>query len=125
MRKHLYSGITLLVTLAIVILSLVNRLPPGPDISDLDKAEHALAYMVLALFATLALKAWGYGSMSFLPVLIYCAALGGGLEIIQSHVGRTMEWADFIADTLGAGAGILAARLFFSVSSGTRSPHRR
>jgi hypothetical protein len=43
------------------------------------------------------------------------AALGGGLEIIQTLVGRDGEWGDFFANDLGALLGLALAAAYLAV----------
>jgi VanZ family protein len=42
-------------------------------------------------------------------------ALGGGLEILQSLVGRDGEWGDFIANDLGILLGMVVAAAYLAV----------
>jgi VanZ family protein len=78
--------------------------PSPPHEAELlwDKAEHFIAYFGLALMATLF---WGI-RRSLALVFLAVVALGGILEILQAYVGRDAEWADMLADTLGAMAGL-------------------
>jgi len=124
MKKKLYAGVTLFLIFTIVYLSIAS-VPAGPSISGFDKLGHGAAYMVLALFLSLSLREWGLGIRGVYLTLLICAFLGGGLEIVQSQVGRAMEWADFAADLVGAVLGILTARLFSLVVLKTRKLHRR
>lgn len=124
MKRFIYSTITAVVIFLIVFLS-VTSLPAGPSFSHLDKLEHAFAYFVLALSMHLTLKQWGVGSKSFAVVLLFSIALGGGLEILQSQIGRMMDLADFAADFIGALSGLLIGRLFSSASLKTRWQRKR
>ena len=73
---------------------------PGPWMWD--KAAHFTAYFGLCLLATLG---WGL-RRSLVWVFLAVVALGGGLEILQTIVGRDGEWGDFFANDLGALAGL-------------------
>ena len=61
-----------------------------------DKAQHALAFMVLTGWALLL---WPYAPMR---VALSMMAYGAGLELAQWAVGwRFAEWADLAADAVG------------------------
>jgi hypothetical protein len=61
-----------------------------------DKAQHALAFMVLTGWALLL---WLYAPMR---VALSMLAYGAGLEVAQWAVGwRFAEWADLAADAVG------------------------
>ncbi len=93
-------------TLGIFWLSLTSS-PPDFDETVLgwDKAQHALAYGVLAFVAgrlfsmgwLTAIKAWGFA-------FLYAIVVGGILEVLQAiaGTGRTCEWGDLVADATGA-----------------------
>lgn len=99
------AGITsLLVALAIAILSLV----PGRDLPDVnlsDKAEHAIAYMVLA-----GLICFWLGRERIVRGAIVAVGYGAVLEFAQAlaGTGRTPSLLDAGANLLGAcvGAGL-------------------
>jgi VanZ family protein len=96
--------------LAVVIWGELTPHPPrlaGPW--HWDKLDHFTAYFGLSLLATLASGLRRRLVWVFLAVV----ALGGGLEILQTLVGRDGEWGDFLANDLGAllGLGVAAAYL--------------
>jgi VanZ family protein len=97
--------LTLALALIIAILTLMP-MPPGPvGISWLDKLSHFLAFGALAVPLS-----WRYPAQ-WRAVALAVIAYGGAIEIVQPHVGRSAEWADLLADALGAFAGAwLAAR---------------
>jgi VanZ family protein len=97
--------------LAVVIWGELTPHPPRLATLLWDKAEHFIAYFGLALFASLA---WGL-KRSLFWVLAAIVALGGALEIIQFFVGRDAEWGDFLANSLGAVAGLGVAVAYLSV----------
>jgi glycopeptide antibiotics resistance protein len=49
----------------------------------------------------------------FLLMGVLLIAFGGALEIAQGamHLGRTADWFDFLANTLGVVAGLVVAAL--------------
>jgi VanZ family protein len=77
-----------------------------------DKLEHFIAYFGLAGMATLALGLRQVLGWAILGVILF----GGLLEILQGYTGRDPEVMDFVANSLGAiaglGAGVLFLRLF-------------
>jgi VanZ family protein len=89
--------------LVIVVLSLlpVTELPGG-IFNFWDKAQHALAYALLAL---LALRA--YPMHRRLNTALALLLLGGLLELAQAASGwRYGEWSDLLANGVGIGLGI-------------------
>ncbi|MBI3171901.1 MAG: VanZ family protein [Hydrocarboniphaga effusa] len=87
----------------IVWLSLTSQ-PPQP-FHLWDKAQHFLAYMVLA--------AW-FGAVChrsiFFLIVAAAAVMGIGLEVIQGGSGvRQFDAGDMVANGLGALSGVLAA----------------
>jgi uncharacterized protein YfiM (DUF2279 family) len=82
----------------------------GPDGLPLDKVAHFGAYAVLAaliLRATRTPHEW----RTALVVLVVVSLFGAVDEWHQSFIPRrSMSFADWIADTLGAVCGVLAAR---------------
>jgi VanZ family protein len=88
--------------------------PHPPQAAELiwDKAEHFTAYFGLAAMATLALGLRRALAWALLGVI----ALGGLLEILQGMLGRDMELGDFIANTIGAVAGLCVAVIFIKVT---------
>jgi len=93
--------------LAVVAWGELTPHPPhlADEIFGWDKAEHFTAYFGLALLASLG---WGL-RRSLIWIFLGVLAIGGGLEILQTLVGRDGEWGDMLANTLGAIAGTLLA----------------
>jgi VanZ family protein len=93
----LYLGLLLLLTLAPV-----PYLKPLSSFTFWDKAEHGLAF---ALLAGLALLVWPGRPLRLWLILL---ALGGAIELLQAASGwRSGEWADWLADGIGLGLGWL------------------
>jgi VanZ family protein len=96
--------------LAVVIWGELTPHPPklaGPWLWD--KLDHFTAYFGLSLLSTLG---WGL-RRSLLWVFLAVVGLGGGMEILQTLVGRDGAWGDFLANDLGAllGLGVAVAYL--------------
>ena len=88
-----------------------------PDIPDLDKILHVLAYCVLGLSALFAVPEAVYRSrpvkISFLVVL-FCFLYGVSDEFHQSFVpGRHPAVTDVMIDSFGAMAGLILANRYY------------
>ena len=95
----------LFITLAIAgAIAVATLSPAGQSAAPLaltDKQLHALAFALLIFplaFSNLRRALWAA------PL---CLAFGALIELIQPTVGRTAEWADLAADSLGIGIGLL------------------
>lgn len=95
--------------------------PHTKPIVGLDKVVHALMYAGFA-FACL----WGYRKQfvsnglvyrrkAIVLTLIISIAYGGLTELMQEYLvkSRTGDWFDFLADSIGAGLGVLVFYIFF------------
>lgn len=87
------------------------KLALGPDGLGLDKVAHFSAYAILAalsLRATLTPRRL----TTLVAVVVGVSLLGAIDEWHQSFIpGRSMSLADWVADTAGAGLGVLAVRV--------------
>ena len=86
--------------LAMVVVTLLALLPIEhlqlPVFDWWDKAQHALAFVVLTGWALLL---WPHAAIR---VALGMLAYGAGLELAQWAVGwRFAEWADLVADAAG------------------------
>lgn len=93
---------------------------PGPDFWLVDKVWHLVGTCGLA-----ALVARALGYLGRRPALaardagLLAAALGGLLEVLQSFTRyRSADWADFLADSLGA--ALACAVLLWLQADGSR-----
>ncbi|MBI4624416.1 MAG: VanZ family protein, partial [Verrucomicrobia bacterium] len=76
----------------------------GPEIVNIDKVAH---FMVYGLLATLVCRL-GRGWRALAWALVAVSAFGATDEWHQTFVpGRSSEFADWIADTLGAALAVL------------------
>lgn len=83
-----------------------------PDVDNSDKMLHFAAYAGLGV-----LLAYGGApaAMGRRPLIAIGTLYGASDEVHQSFVpGRTPDLLDWVADTLGAIAGVLAAHRYFS-----------
>ncbi len=106
-RGHLWFGLWLGAIAVVVVACLL----PGTELPKVpvnDKVEHALAFFALSVAAVqLFLR-----GKPLAIVALGLLALGGAIELAQALLttSREMEAADFIADAIGIGAGLLLAR---------------
>lgn len=105
-RPALWAGLWMLAIAGVVVGSLLpaRDLPPVP-VSD--KFEHFAAYAVLAAGAVqLYARRLAWAAAALLLVL-----LGIGLELLQAQMalGREMDRADALANTLGVLLGLASA----------------
>lgn len=83
--------------LTICWLAFDPKPPPAADTGH-DKLSHALAFLVLAVCAVRAHPAQPLHRL-FGALL----AFGALIEVVQSRIpGRSAEWADLLADAIGA-----------------------
>jgi VanZ family protein len=77
-----------------------------PDVGTYDKVIHAFFYTVLAFWFASILQ-----RRHLLRLLLVLGAFGGLIELAQEamHLGRHAEWADLLADVIGAAAGVALA----------------
>lgn len=89
--------------MVIGVLALLPATLPLPS-TGWDKANHALAFMVLALLGA---RCW---PESRALVLLGLLAYGGAIELGQTLFTATRmgEWSDLLADALGLGIAALA-----------------
>lgn len=110
-RRDLLRGLWLACGVAIALIIVVLSVWDVQTLdapSGSDKLMHLLAYAVLAgWFCAMAPAAW-------LRCALAALALGVVLELVQSQLPtRQFEWADMVADGVGALLGVGLARLCF------------
>ena len=95
----------LLVALLIFVASSRSRVATPGVIPHLDKVAH---FSVYGLLGTLLVRTqWG-GRWAPVVALVLASLYGVSDELHQSYVpGRSMEFADWVADTAGAAVAIL------------------
>lgn len=116
-RPTVWRGLFLLWAGGVTVLSLtpVQHLPP--QVFDVwDKAQHALAFAVLAVLARLA---WPQAHTA--TVALALLAHGAAIEVAQAATGwRHGDVADWIADAVGVALGWVG----LAVASGLRATWR-
>lgn len=96
------SAVTIVLAVVIAVLTLAPMPSGGP--AGADKIYHVLAFASLAFPLPLVrprLALW---------VILGVIAYGGIIETIQPFFGRQAEWADIVADGIGAILGAVVAR---------------
>ena len=99
-RVAVGSAVTLALALIIAVLTLAPL--PAACPAGSDKVYHILAFAGLAFPLPLVrprLTIW---------VVLGVIAYGGAIEMIQPFFGRQAEWADLLADGVGAVVGAVA-----------------
>jgi VanZ family protein len=88
-------------------LSLMPTTPREVVIPHLDKLIHGSSYALLAVFAGCIFEQ----KSARRNALLWLVLFGGLLELAQGYLptGRTMEFADFIANSVGVGIGAFVA----------------
>ena len=97
----------LLLTVAVLSLMPTGYLPPQV-FSLWDKAQHAIAFGVLAVLAVLA-----YPEASRLRIALLLMGQGVLIEVLQHYGGyRFGDWQDAVADGVGVLVGLVVVRGF-------------
>lgn len=103
-RRELWLTLGWVLVLAVIYLSLTPK-PPSPDISQIDKAGHLLAYAALMGW-------WSQIERRHCRLALLFVLMGLALEIAQSFTDyRQGDVFDMAANTLGVGLGWLSVRL--------------
>jgi VanZ family protein len=89
--------------IAVFILAVVPA-PRAPRLFEWDKAEHFLAFYVLALFAAAA-----FPRRPLIVLALCLSVFGGVIELVQALplVGRDSDVWDWVTDTVAAGAALI------------------
>lgn len=99
----------LLLALSLAGVTWLATSPAPPQVADTgwDKANHLLAFALLALLAD---GAFGPAGRARLASAVGLALYGAAIEALQSQLPpRSAEWADWLADLLGIAAGLALA----------------
>jgi len=114
--------ITLLLALAIVLLSLL----PIPDIKLTEDVPLADKWTHMVMYGVLTLAIWidyrrAHQQYNVWRLLIFAVlapiAMGGTLELMQAYLTtcRSGEWLDFVANTIGVCIGSVIGILIMTV----------
>jgi len=108
-----WKVLLVLLVVAVSYLALTPH-PPARVDTGWDKLNHLLAFTALAFSASLS-----YPASRRTHVLLLCAllAFGGLIEILQLFVpGRSSEWGDLFADSIGIVCGVVVASLVLRIA---------
>lgn len=90
-------------TFGLALAMAVATLTPLPNLAPVpgsDKLHHVLAFAALSVPLSITRpNAWVW-------VALLAVLYGGAIELIQPHIGRSGEWADFWADCSGVVIGM-------------------
>lgn len=110
----LVESAALLATMGMIFLTgfltLATVSTGGSSTPHIDKVYH------LAAFACIILPCARFYWRSLVWLIPLTICLGGGIELIQPHVGRDGDWLDFLADVTGIGVGIAVGRMWSRLS---------
>ena len=86
----------------------------GPDIPYLDKALHLCNYLLFAWLFVQAIRTGRLQQREYLVLAwMYAASYGLLMEVIQGMLPwRSADWADALANAVGAAAGVWMGRRF-------------
>ena len=105
-RGRVFWAVFLVLTAIYALNQALTPHPKGPSFGW-DKLNHALAFAVLAFAGLFTLRERAHPVFWTVFLLL---ALGLGIELAQMYVpGRSAEWNDVAADTVGVGLGLLVA----------------
>ena len=106
MINTLYFRIATVVwALSVAYLSLTPTLPKPVGLLD-DKIQHFAAYALLSLLVILSLNK----TLSAWKLALLAALYGGLMEVLQTYApGRSPEWLDLVANTMGVAMGLAVA----------------
>jgi len=109
--QKLWQFIGVFLVAFIVTISLMHK-PPAiiPPFKFADKVGHFMAYLILMGWYVQLFR----GTAQRVLLVVLFIGMGVGLEVIQGMGGvRFFEWADALANSLGAIAGFLLGRTGF------------
>ncbi len=119
LRAPLFVYARILFLLAIGATTFFTLWPPAvlgpPPQLFWDKAEHAMAFAILCLLSLTGFPRWP----SF-AICIGLAGYGGVIELVQSLIGRSGDWSDFVADTTGVLVGLAVSAILARVGMDLR-----
>jgi VanZ family protein len=99
----------LLLSTLVLVICWFAFVPDPPTTVDTgwDKLNHVLAFAAVSFSGWFA---WGTAHRRPAGVLLGALAFGVFIEVVQTQIpGRSGEWPDLLADSIGIAAGIAAA----------------
>jgi VanZ family protein len=105
-RRYLLAlSLTAIIAVVISVLTLTPINAPKVLVEGSDKLYHLIAFAALTFPSALLARP--------ISIPVFCLAIlfAAGIELIQPSVGRSREWGDFLADSVGALIGLHAGKL--------------
>ena len=120
-RFRLYLLLLVIFTVLVTVLSLRSISSPPQFFSSQDKVGHFIAYALLAWLACQALGSRLKHASTLTIAFMYASATGAILELLQANLtsSRQGDWADFLANLLGA----LSGCVIFSLRQRLKKSH--
>lgn len=107
LNPQFWRSTLLLLCLVVAYLALTPTPPREADLFGWDKLNHASAFAAMAWAAVLGFREQ---RMARRTIALALVAYGAGIEIAQLWVpGRSCEWGDLLADSVGVAMGMLLA----------------
>lgn len=106
--------ISIAITILIAVFSLIKMdSKPIVDISNLDKVQHVLAYMILSVSWLISRDA-KFNAIPYLIILIACCLFGIIIEVLQGRLTtyRSASLLDVTANSLGIALGFIVFKAF-------------
>lgn len=104
-RRRLQAAAWATTAILATIIGVLTLTPSvGAAVAGNDKISHFLAFMVLVLPISVV------NPQRSLAIVLIAGGYGLAIEIIQPYFNRAAEFADLLADLLGAGTGALLGR---------------
>lgn len=120
MRFFRVYGMSIVLSLLILYLSIIRHVPEMPQIQfrGIDKLAHFLMYFALSAVVCFELYRQRYGfeeRKMRVWGLVYPILYGGVLELLQEYFfpPRTGDWFDWLFDSLGALAAFFLAKKLY------------
>ena len=104
--------IAIIITIAIICLSLLKVPSTGIQVKNIDKAYHSIAYFILA--STWLFSFYKKPNKKYIIVLC-CILFGIIIEVLQSTltIYRTGDYKDVLANSLGVLLALFIFNIFF------------
>ena len=120
-RFQLYLILLIVFTVLLAVLSLRSFSSPPQIFSSQDKIGHFIAYALTSWLACQVIGDRLRRVASLIIAFLYASITGAVLELLQAQftVSRQGEWADLLANLLGA----LTGCVIFSLRQRSKSSH--
>lgn len=119
-RFQLYLILLIVFTVILAVASLRSFSHPPQLISNQDKLGHFMAYAFTSWLACQVLRNYLKGLLPLFLAFMYASVTGAVLEYLQAQFTTTRqgEWADIVANLIGALTGCVIFSLRHKAKSG-------